>query len=334
MTDMRITCNRLISLLLLICSVAGAGAQTINPVENDDEKPRQPTLHFYDKHGEPLEEPVLFLADLDTVTKAKSGPVYPLLNSVSIGVNFFDAVMKLAGQNHQSYDIWADISLHNWFFPVIEAGIGFADSRPDDANFHYKGKASFYAKLGMNYNFLYKSNPDYQVFLGFRAAYAGFKYDVTDITVDVPYWDQTARFDILDQKGHAFYGEVLGGIKVKLYKALSMGWTVRYHFKWNVKQPSNSNVWFIPGYGTTGGLNATFSLVYTIPLSKKEVKEEPELPDVLPERTVGPGADTPSQQSTAASDEKTAADVEPATHEEPAVRPDTGQPANDLPTGD
>ncbi len=59
------------------------GQKKITPVDKDPTKPRQPVLHYYDKHGEPLDEPVLFLADLDTVAKVKSGPVYPLLQSVS-----------------------------------------------------------------------------------------------------------------------------------------------------------------------------------------------------------------------------------------------------------
>ena len=69
-----------------------AYGQKITPVDNDPTKPRQPILHYYDKHGEPLDEPVLFLADLDTVKQASPGPVYPLWESVSVGVNFFDGV--------------------------------------------------------------------------------------------------------------------------------------------------------------------------------------------------------------------------------------------------
>lgn len=274
-------------MIAIFAAAFSLSAQKITPVESDDEKPAQPQLHYYDKHGNPLDVPVLFLSELDTVKKVKSGPVYPLLNSVSVGVNFFDAVMMACGQNHQSYNLEAELSLWNWFAPVVEAGIGFADNHPKDGNFHYKGKPSFFAKVGFNYNFLYKSNPDYQVFAGFRAGYAGFRYDVTDITVESPYWGQTGGFDIFNQTGSAFYGEALAGIRVRLGGAFSMGWTFRYHFKMHVSQPSSSNVWFIPGYGTTGAINATFSLIYTMPLSRRT---EPQLPvavqgEILP--TVG-----------------------------------------------
>lgn len=249
----------------------------ITPVENDDHKPQQPILHYFDKHGEPLKEPVLFLSELDTVKKVKSGPVYPLMNSVSVGVNFFDAIMMAAGQKHAGFDLWADLSLHNWFFPVVEAGVGFADNKPEEGNFHYKGKPSFYAKLGLNYNFLYKSNPDYQVFLGLRAGFSRFSYDITDITVDSPYWGQSNNFSIMGQSATAFYGEVLAGIKVKLVRHLSMGWNVRVHFRMHTSSPLNSTPWYIPGYGTNGLLGASFSLIYTIPLSHKQPAGESDL---------------------------------------------------------
>ena len=96
-------------------------------------------------------------------------------------------------------------------------GIGIADNRPEEGNFRYKGKPPFYGKVGINYNFLYKSNPDYQVYLGLRGGFSSFRYDITDITINSSYWDQTNRFSLTNQKGHALYGEVLAGIKVKIW---------------------------------------------------------------------------------------------------------------------
>jgi hypothetical protein len=273
-------------LALAFCAVAcmapAAFPQKITPVDNDPTKPPQPVLHYYDKHGNPLEEPVLFLADLDTVTKVKSGPVYPLFESVSVGVNIFDGIMLLAGQKHASFDAWAELSLHNWIQPVVEFGVGFADNTPEDGNFHYKGKPSFYGKIGANYNFLYKSSPDYQVHFGLRAGYSSFAYDITDITINSSYWDQSNRFSILNQRAHAFYGEVLGGIKVKIYKNFSMGWDVRYRFKFKATDGSNSSPWFIPGYGTKSPLSASFSLIYTFPIDRTK-KEKTVVTDNLPD---------------------------------------------------
>lgn len=265
----------LISLTLLL-AIPAFGQRKVTPVETDDKKPQKPRLHYYDKHGNVLKEPVEFIVETDTAPKASARPKYPLLNGLTFGVNFFDGVMMLAGQKHASFDVSAEVSLHNWFFPVVEAGIGFAKTTPAAGNFTYTGKPGFYAKLGMNYNFLYKSNPDYQVYLGVRAGFSHFSYDITDITVNSDYWGQTSRFDILGQKATAVYGEVLAGVRVKIVKGFSLGWSGRYHVKFHTSAGSNSNPWFIPGYGTTSPISFTFSAFYTIPFPDRRPKPEAE----------------------------------------------------------
>ena len=256
--------------MITFCGVIGAVAQKkITPVDNDPNKPKQPTLHYYDKHGNPLDEPVLFLADIDTVTPSRPTPVYPLLYSANIGFNFFDGVMTLFGQKHASYDVQASLSLWNWIEPTLELGLGFANNHPEGSNFRYKGKPSFYGKIGLNYNFLYKSNPDYQVFLGLRFGYTNFRYSIEDVTINSDYWGQTNHFSIPDQKANAFYGQTLAGIKVKIWKWFYMGWSFRFGFKMKANNASNSTPWFTPGYGT-GSLGATFSLIYTLPINTKK----------------------------------------------------------------
>ena len=246
----------------------------ITPVDNDPNKPQQPTLHYYDKHGNPLEEPVLFMSQLDTVSSAKPKAVYPLLYSANIGFNFFDGLMSLFGQSHSSYDVQASLSLFNWIEPTVELGIGFADNHPENGNFRYKSKPSFYGKIGFNYNFMYKSNPDYQVFLGFRCGFSSFKYEITDITINSDYWGQSNHFTIANQSASSIYGQALAGLKVRIWKQFSLGWSIRYGFKMKSTNGSNSIPWFTPGYGT-GALNATFSLIYTIPINTKKIDTSP-----------------------------------------------------------
>lgn len=244
------------------------GVQTleikVSPVDIDRDKPRQPGLHYYDKHGNELETPVRFLTELDTVTSVKSGPTYPLYNGVSVGVNIFDPIMMIAGQRRLSIDLHADVSLFNWFFPVIEAGIGYADANPDDGRCHIKQKPTFYGKVGFNYNFIYKSNPDYQVFLGFRAGFSDFTFSVTDIQAGSSYYDIAKGEDLNGIHASCWYGQLVAGIKVKIYKMFSMGWTGRYGFRFKTSTSREVvDPWFIPGYGS-GPLTATYSLIFTI----------------------------------------------------------------------
>lgn len=276
----------ILTLIFLNCGIIFA-QKKITPVDVDETRPEQPTLHYFDKHGNPLDEPVLFLADLDTVVNVRPGPKYPLLYSASVGFNFFDGILMLAGQKHASFDLSASLSLHNWFEPVIECGLGFADNQPVDGNYHYKGKPSFYGKVGINYNFMYKSNPDYQIYLGLRGGFSSFKYDVTDITINSDYWGQSNNFSINNQSVTSFFGQVAIGLKVKIWKMFSMGWSLRYGFKFKSPSASNSTPWFIPGYGTSP-LSATFSLIYNIPIHTKPLEtNQPIHPD---ERYEAPSA--------------------------------------------
>ncbi|MDE6329244.1 MAG: hypothetical protein K2L83_00870 [Muribaculaceae bacterium] len=237
---------------------------TATPVDIDREKPEAPVLHYYDRHGNALDTPVRFLSELDTVVNVRSGPNYPAFNGASIGVNFFDAVMMIVGQRQASFDIWADCSIHNWFFPVVEAGVGFADGMPDDGRCNFKVSPSFYARVGMNYNFLYKSSPDYQVFLGLRAGMSSFGYDIYSISAGSRYYYEGGPTDVTGRHATCWYGQVLAGLKVKIYKRLSMGWTIRYAF--NLHQSFDDPeypAWYIPGKGT-GPITASFSLIMTI----------------------------------------------------------------------
>lgn len=242
----------------------------VTPVENEDGKPEKPRLHYYDRHGNRLAEPVYVVLEEDTITKPGAGPVYPKLTSASFGLNIMDAVMMLAGQKYSNFDVWANLSIFNWFFPTVELGIGRASRTPADNNYTYKSSPAFYAKLGLDYNFLYKSSPDYNVFLGFRAGFSSFRYGIENITISSGYWGNKDHFSIDGQKSTAFYGEVLAGLKVKIYKSFSLGWTVRYHFRMHVSDGSASSPWFIPGFGARNApFSATFSLIYTLPFSKK-----------------------------------------------------------------
>lgn len=251
------------ALLLFLVTWFSVAAQDITPVDVDTEKPEQPRLHYYDRHGNKLEEPVYFLAETDTVSKAGPASPWPLFNGVTVGVNFFDAAMILAGQTYASFDLNAAVSLHNWFFPTVEAGVGYSDKKTDGEAMVYKTFLSPYVKVGIDYNFLYKSTPDYMAGLGVRIGWSRPRYEITDGTVSAPYWDQSASFNITNQAVNAWYGEALAMVRVKIWRELALGWSVRYRFKVHVPDASHSTPWFIPGYGGGSALTATFSLTYT-----------------------------------------------------------------------
>lgn len=238
--------------------------RTVTPIENRDNLTAKPTLHYYDKHGRPLDEPVAVWVEEDTV-KVSRAPKVPLFNGVTVGFNFFDAILRLAGQSYGSYNLSGSVDLHNWFFPTLELGLGMANNHVKDKNFRYKTPASFFGRIGTDYNFLYNSNPAYKALLGLRLGYSSFRYDITDVSISNDYWGPGAdHVELPRQKASAFWGEVSAGLQVKIYKGFGMGWSLRYKFRLHVSDGSNSSPWFLPGFGARNApFSATFSIFYT-----------------------------------------------------------------------
>lgn len=208
---------------------------------------------------------------LRTVVKMK----YPLLESASVGVDIWDPLMRAFGQDYGLVGAWAEVSLHNRYFPVIEAGLGKASHTPSENNYTYRSPLSVYFRIGLNYNFLYNSSPDYRFFAGVRYGFSPFSYSITDITVNSPYWDETARFDIPSRKSTAGWFELVFGLRVKLWGPISAGWSIKYHTILHESSAPCGQPWYIPGYGSrSGALTGSFSISYTIGLDKSS-KDKP-----------------------------------------------------------
>lgn len=206
----------------------------------------------------------------DSLPKIKN--IYPTFYGLTLGVDIWDPIMRLFNQKYGLFGVSAELNLHNRYLPTIEMGLGKANNTPDDGNYTYTSPLSFYIKFGASYNFLFNKNPDYQFLGGIRFGYTSFKYDITNITVSSDYWGETDKFDILDQKSNAFWGEIVMGIRVKIIQNFSMGWSVRYHFLFNYKKNPNSEPWYIPGYGAKDNdVSGSFSVYYTIPFNQKPI---------------------------------------------------------------
>lgn len=276
-----------ISILSCIVVSTTIAQRRINPVEQQTHTtvPAEPKT-IKDKDGNIVKKRLITVPSdsgfvdstvviLDTVSRKM---IYPLWDNITVGVNIWDPVMRIFGQAYGGGDVSVELSMFNRFYPIVEIGIGMANSTPDDGNFTYKSKAALYGKIGASYNFLYNKTQDYKFLVGFRLGYSSFKYDITDIDVGSGYWDDKETFDILDQKSHAFWGELVMGLKVKIVKNFSMGWSFRYMNLFNYKKNTNSNPGYIPGYGLRkNSITGSFSLFYTFQLPGKKTKTDKEV---------------------------------------------------------
>lgn len=202
---------------------------------------------------------------------------YPLLVDATIGVDIWDPVMRLFGQKYGITAFSADVNLHNRYFPVVEVGLGSANSTPEDKDFHYTSPMSVYFKIGANYNFIYNSNPDYKFFAGIRYGFAPFKWGIAEATPAPGYWGTTPAFSIENQNATAGWLEFCLGLRIRLWQNISAGWMFKYHLILHESKNMHGEPWYIPGYGSRNqAITGAFTISYTIPFRKREaeVKEE------------------------------------------------------------
>lgn len=212
---------------------------------------------------------------------------YPLLHEVIAGVNLWNPLMRAFGQSYGLGDVWAEVSLHNRYFPFLAIGVDNCDDSPDDSNFTFRSPVSPYVKLGASYNFFYNSNPDYKLQMGLRYGFTTYKWNVDDVTVNEGYWDDPSHFSIRNQRSTAGYLEITFGLKVKIVKNWSLGWNIIYHSLLHETKNANGQPMFIPGFGKRGSVvTGSFSLMYTFPINKKKTPEvNNSEPDLNPNRT-------------------------------------------------
>ena len=127
-----------------------------------------------------------------------------------------------------------------------------------------------YFKIGLNYNIFYNNSPDYQFNVGVRYGFTPFKWSVTAGTISDGYWQENTAASIPSQSATAGYFEFTAGVKVKIWRWLSMGWTARYHALLHEGKSAFGEPMYIPGYGKRSShFTGSFSIIYTLPLNKK-----------------------------------------------------------------
>lgn len=262
-----------------ITPVKSAPATGGAPVEKQDSKEKDKThlAEMRDAQGN-----IVFVDTItgtewvdSTAVEKNKKMIYPLLESLSVGVNVWDPVMRLLGQDYGGFDVWAELSLYNRIKPVIEFGLGSSDITPEGQNYTFYTPLSPYFKVGVNYNFLFNSNPRYQLYAGVRYGFTPFKYEVKDVTMSPGYWDDPTSFDIPSQSATAGYFEFLAGVRVDIWKNISLGWTVKYHTLLHESKAPYGEPMYIPGYGKrVGSFAGSFSVSYTLPFKSRKSMDE------------------------------------------------------------
>ena len=181
----------------------------------------------------------------DKETLKKEYKESPLYQGSWVGLEILGAGNYLLEGDFFSTEIILQSNLKNRFLPVLEIGYGKTDATNETNNLHYKTSG------------------------GVRYGLTSFSYDVDGPTMQDPNYGGIIEvpFNYTGLKSNANWLELVLGIKVKIYKRFNMGWTVRYKLRMNAKGHTNSQPYYIPGYGknNSNSFNLMYNLIYDLP---------------------------------------------------------------------
>lgn len=272
----------------LIITFPASAQRRINPVENPatrtqpiNNKERKDTLdrtnivEKTDARGNIILVDTVTGKEVVDSTRIPVAPkmVYPQIYSASVGVNIWDPIMRMFGQKYGLVEFSGEFNMYNRYIPVFEFGLGQADNTPDGNNYRYRSPVSPYFRIGMNYNFLYNSSPDYMAIVGVRYGFSPFSYSVEGININQSYWQEGSLLQIPSQNVTAGYFAILFNLRVRISGPIYVGWAFSYHSILHESKNIHGSPWYIPGYGSrTSSISGALTVTYTLNLSGRKEK--------------------------------------------------------------
>ncbi len=217
----------------------------------------------------------------DVPQKEKKGEVrYPLYNGLSIGMELWGIGSRALGGDFLSSEVAVDVNLKNRYIPTLELGYGSTDSW-GEKGIHYKSNAPYF-RVGMDYNMLYKKKHGHLLLVGLRYGASSMKYDIEAMGVNDPVyggtignpnlkddiWGGSLPYNHKDMEGSMQWAEFCVGLRAHVWKAFSMGWSLRFKFKLSATSGQYGDLWYVPGFGKydSNTLGVTYTITYKLPL--------------------------------------------------------------------
>lgn len=261
-----------LALMSYVCMPVAA-QRVVTPVESNDlpfDVQRKETEKAAKQAGD-----TVAVAAPDTAAVEKKNDKTPVFGGLMLTADIASPIMNLFGVDYGNYEVALEADLLHRFFPVVELGIGYANSTPEDNNYTFRCNPSIYGRVGLNYNFLYKNGSNSFITVGARYALTGFSYSWQNVTLADPYWGIEYMADIPQQSAFAHWAEIVVALRVQVYKDFYMGFSGRYRILIGCDSSEYGSPYFIPGYGLKdSSFGFTYVVGYNLPIGnkKKEIK--------------------------------------------------------------
>ena len=86
--------------------------------------------------------------------------------------------------------------------------------------------------------------------------------------LDDEIWGGSLPYNHKGMKGSMQWAEFCVGIRAHVWKALYMGWSLRFKFKLSASADEYGDPWYVPGFGKYGSntMGVTYTITYKLPL--------------------------------------------------------------------
>ena len=176
---------------------------------------------------------------------------------IRVGTDVLALIRSKYDDRFSGWEINAETDVHR-FFLAFEMGSWQRDLESDSAVYANKGT---YFRVGADMNFIPRDKLGNVLFLGARYGRSMFSESLT-ATIDDPVWGtRDVQFDTEDAGAH--WLELTGGLRVKLWKVVWLGYTARYKFGLSTKGTGNMEPHDVPGYGSNEG-DSTWGFSYLV----------------------------------------------------------------------
>lgn len=191
----------------------------------------------------------------------------PVFRGFSVHFDIASPFMGLIYGKIQNYEAQIDVNLYQRIYPIFEAGYSSA-VKNFDSGAKYMSQSPFF-RVGLNYGLLrpikkdglprsVKSYP----FIGLRYAFSLMNYSIENVTVTDNYWGTSDLMSFSSPFVYAGWLEIVAGVRIDLYRGLTMGWSARFKTLLHTTATDKSYIWYVPGYGKSSSSAFTFN--YTI----------------------------------------------------------------------
>ena len=174
---------------------------------------------------------------------------------IQLGVDAFRPFYyKYYGRQGTQYELNASMAFARL---ILEGDYGWGDVKWEGDNKKISTKSSYtnkgqYFRIGLNYNLIQDTPDKNMAFLGLRYASSFFKdHLISKVNHDGESWIRYGKIPINSNQSNVWarWFEVVAGVKVKVWKLLYVGGTLRYKFSLRLHRADSHVPYDILGWG-------------------------------------------------------------------------------------